>query len=337
MRHLVYGSGLIGSYIGSVLKLNSESVTLAARGVWEERLSSKITLTDYLDHQAEVDVHTLYTKSDDYQPDIIWLTVKCTAVEQAAEELEALVNADTVIICCQNGIGSHQPILTQFPDNPVLRAVVPFNVVWIEPGRLHRGSEGALVIEQKSDLVPQLVSSLEHKMLPVKTNQDIEGVQWAKLQLNVGNGINALADIPVKAMLTDRRYRFLIANLMDELLAVCRAAARPLPRVARLPGHWLPTILRLPDWLFNSLASQMLAIDPKVKTSMWWDLKAGNPTEKQYLYGAVVKEGQRVGVLCPKNQAMLALIEEAEKTSLAEGSWQSMDAETLEQKIGRCE
>lgn len=337
MRHLIFGSGLIGSYLGSVLKLNGESVALIARGVWEKRLNGTLTLTDYRDQKETVDTHTLYTNGDDWQPEVIWLTVKCTAMEQAAEELGSLVNADTVIICCQNGIGSHQYITERFPDNRVLRAVVPFNVVWVAPDRLHRGSEGALVIEQKSHIVPDLVSALEHRMLPVKTNQDIEGVQWAKLQLNVGNGINALADIPVKAMLTDRRYRFLIADLMDELLAVCRSAARPLPRVARLPGPWLPAVLRLPDWLFTRLASQMLAIDPNVKTSMWWDLKAGNPTEKQYLYGAVVKEGKRVGVLCPKNQAMLALIEEAEKASQAEGSWQAMDAAALEEKIDRCE
>ncbi len=338
MKHLVFGSGLIGSYLGSILKLNGEDVMLAARGKWTQRLTQPVRLSDYKGHQAQVDGHTLLDESYQGTFDVVWLTVKCTAMTQAVEDLAPFICDATTIICCQNGIGSDRFVSQRFADNPVLRAVVPFNVIWDEPNRLHRGSEGKLVIERKGDIVPQrIMSALSHQMLPVTSNQDIEGVQWAKLQLNLGNGINALAGMPVKQMLSDRRYRFIIADLMDELLAVCRAAARPLPRVARLPGSWLPAILRLPDWLFIRLASQMLAIDPQVKTSMWWDLKAGNTTEKNYLYQPVVKEGERVGVLCPKNRAMLALLEEAEKARAAEGEWQAMDAATLNEKIGRCE
>ncbi|GGW76539.1 2-dehydropantoate 2-reductase [Alteromonas halophila] len=336
MHHLIFGSGLIGSYIGSVLRLNGSQVTLAARGRWQQRLSQSLTLTDYQNKREHISAPSLLQEGERITPDYLWLTVKCTAVEEASEDIAPLVGDNTVIICCQNGIGSHAPVEARFPDNQVLRAMVPFNVVWMEPSRLHRGSEGTLVIERQQDISDALINMLDHPMLPVTSNQDIEGVQWAKLQLNLGNGVNALAGTPVKQMLRQRAYRRIIADLMDELLAVCRAAARPIPKVARLPGPWLPAVLRLPDWLFTRVASQMLAIDPEVKTSMWWDLQENNSTEKAFLYGAVVDEGQRVGVRCPKNRAMLALLEEAEKACAEKGDYQSQDATTLEKKLHQC-
>ena len=48
MHHLIFGSGLIGSYLGSVMTLNGASVAYVARGVWKQRLSQTLQLTDYL-------------------------------------------------------------------------------------------------------------------------------------------------------------------------------------------------------------------------------------------------------------------------------------------------
>ena len=39
----------------------------------------------------------------------------------------------------------------------------------------------------------------------------------------------------------------------------------------------------------------MLEVDPTVRTSMWWDLSQGKPTEIDFLNGAVVAAGRRLG------------------------------------------
>ena len=49
-------------------------------------------------------------------------------------------------------------------------------------------------------------------------------------------------------------------------------------------------------FIFLRIAQKMLAIDPTVRTSMWWDLGGGKLTEIDYLNGAVVDEGKKLGI-----------------------------------------
>lgn len=185
---------------------------------------------------------------------------------------------------------------------------------------LSSGSEGALTIERAlalSDTVNRLVENMNCKLLPVKSSDNMSALMWAKLQLNLGNSVNALADIPVKAMLEQRFYRKVIAALMDELLAVTDVKGITLPKVTALPSHWIPKVLRLPDWLFKLVANNMLAIDPNVRTSMWWDLSQGKRTEIEHLNGAIVANAKDLNVICSANQKVIKLVKERENNQIS--------------------
>jgi 2-dehydropantoate 2-reductase len=75
--------------------------------------------------------------------------------------------------------------------------------------------------------------SLHSELLPISTTTNMEALLWAKLQLNLGNSVNALADIPVKTMPEQRGYRKVIALLMSELLQVASAMGVKLPKASR--------------------------------------------------------------------------------------------------------
>lgn len=316
------------------MSLNGENVCFIARGEWRDRLQQPLTLTDYKGHSAITQPARIYDKTRAETFDIIWLTVKCTALESVIPVLAALLHPNTVIVCCQNGVGSHRIIANAFPAHQVLRAMVPFNVV-VDGQHLHKGSEGALMLEDSGDdsLNQYLLRSVQHRLLEADNSDNIEAVQWAKLQLNLGNGVNALADMPVKAMLAQRSYRCVIAALMDELLSVTQAAGITLPKVANIPGRWIPYVLRCPNWLFSLLAKQMLAIDPTVKTSMWWDLHQGKMTEKAFLYGAVVNKADELNVAVPYNSAIISLLAEAEQQQHDKNGFQAVSAKRLEARV----
>lgn len=334
MQHCIVGSGLIGSFIGGVMTANGQRVDFVARGQWKTRLQKPIMLTDYLDNKAVVTCSTEQSKV----ADVIWLTVKCTGLHQVIDTLRDLVESHSVIVCCQNGVGSHRVIQQAFPQHQVLRAMVPFNVVLASEQHLHKGSEGTLTLENSNNthLTQQLADALSHSLIEVHTTENIDAVQWAKLQLNLGNGVNALADLPVKSMLEDRGYRRVIASLMDELLTVVKHSNITLPKVAKVHGKWLPAILRLPDWLFSRVAKQMLDIDPTVKTSMWWDLQNKKPTEKDFLYGAVVKQASNLGIEAPLNKAMIRLIEKTEVNSSNDNSRSGLSPAELFNMLNIC-
>ncbi|WP_166423696.1 2-dehydropantoate 2-reductase [Paraglaciecola sp. 20A4] len=321
--HVIFGAGLIGSYIGACMHQLGVNVALVCRPAIKHKLLSEVTLTDYQENYANVtglnflDIDVLARlKPNQLECDFLWLTVKCHGVAQAVRDIAPLVSDKTVILCCQNGLGSEKPVQNAFPNNVVLRVMVPFNVVELKTGHLHRGSQGQLTIEQTTNgqVSETLQKILNSALLPVALTHDMQALLWAKLQLNLGNSINALADIPVKNMLQQRGYRLVIATLMRELLAVTNELGIELPKVTTLPAKMVPYVLKLPNFLFTLVANKMLAVDPNVRTSMWWDMSQGKPTEIRYLNGAVVSAAERLGQEAPANKRIVALIESLTST-----------------------
>jgi 2-dehydropantoate 2-reductase len=336
--HVVFGAGLIGCFLGGVFTWKNLPVKLVCRNKIKEKLLNGLTLTDYDDNEARIAQLDFLDSGElnqndqsDYQCGFLWLTVKCTGVEQAAKDIAPLVGKDTVIFCCQNGLGSEQIIKNHFPENLVLRVMVPFNVAEPKTGHLHRGSQGTLTLElcsQRQEVVTLLSEILDSDLMPVTVTNDMQALLWAKLQLNLGNSINALANIPVKQMLEQKPYRLIIAALMEELLTVTNKLEINLPKVTSLNARQIPFVLKLPNFLFKILANKMLAIDPTVRTSMWWDLSQGKKTEIEHLNGAIVATADKLGLDCRVNRVIIELIERAEVLARQDKvlhGWEALD------------
>ena len=313
--HWIYGSGLIGSYLGGVLSQRHE-VAFVGRPLWNERLINGFTLADYTGAKASfratpAQIHTHLPEQ--LENAVIWLTVKCTALNEVLAELQSKLGNGCTLICCQNGIGSVESVKAHLPHCNVIQGIVGFNVVWnSECSELRRSTEGVLALQTGStdNLQPGWLSCDHTTLLPIFWPQDMEAYCWAKLQLNLANAVNALADVPIRDMLQNRHYRSIIAALMDELLLVAKTQQLKLPQLTKVPAHWIPRLLRLPNWLFRRIASKMLDIDPTARSSMWWDLQAGKTTEVQYLNGAVAQIGKQLGVPCPANDTITQWVQD---------------------------
>ena len=208
-------------------------------------------------------------------------------------------------------MGSDAAVKQAYPENMVLRVMVPFNVVEMSQGHYHRGSEGHMTIEHSSnsvELITSLVAKLNSELLPITSTSNMNALLWAKLQLNLGNSVNALADIPVKSMLEQRDYRKVIALLMTELLQVTDGLNIQLPKITALPAHMIPKILCLPNFIFRRLANKMLEIDPNVRSSMWWDVSQGKPTEMEHINGAILKHAKNLNIACPANEKISSVV-----------------------------
>jgi 2-dehydropantoate 2-reductase len=99
---------------------------------------------------------------------------------------------------------------------------------------------------------------------------------------------------------------------MLEALSVLKTAKiKPKSLGTMIP--WLaPFILRLPNWLFFKVASNMIKIDPDARSSMWEDLQNKKVTEVDYITGEILKLANQLNLPTPFNTTIYNLIKVAE-------------------------
>ena len=295
-RHLIYGAGLIGGFLGGALLTKDLDVSFVARGAGKDRLQKGLILTSIDGHSEAVSPTQFVSDTEPGGPfDVIWLTVKATAIEETIQSLGRFLDENTIIICCQNGLGSVEKVQAAYPSHVVVKSIVIFNVVESDKG-LHRATEGAVIVDGNV-IKGALLKSLENTVSPIIGNTNIDGVIWAKLQLNLINAINAISNLPVKKMLDDRGYRKLYAGMMSELIKISDAKGITLERLTKLPQKWLPKLLPVPDWIYDRINA--FNIDDTTRTSMWWDISLGRKTEIEFIQGALLKEAEVLGLKTP--------------------------------------
>jgi 2-dehydropantoate 2-reductase len=309
----VAGAGSIGCFIGGLLAHASRRVTFLARPHMVEELTAHgLHLTDFAKLDQRLPPANLILTDNPAAletAELILVTVKSGATEAIAGEIAVHANPHAVVVSLQNGVDNLPALRAVLPEMQVLGGIVGFNVVHMGEGRFHRGTSGKLVIEAGRD---DVVSLLSAPGLDIETAEDIAGVQWGKLLLNLNNALNALSDLPLRQQLQNREWRRLAADQITEALAVLKAAGiRPMAATPA-PNRLLPTMLRLPDALFRLGAGRMLAIDPEARSSMWDDLMRRRPTEIGHLQGAILQLAERHGVEAPLCARVAALVRQAE-------------------------
>ncbi|WJI37591.1 MULTISPECIES: 2-dehydropantoate 2-reductase [Mesorhizobium] len=328
---VIAGAGSIGCYAGGCLALARRQVILLARPRIEAALrQGGLRVSDLEGRDRLVKPDALGITMDPAtalrQADVILVTVKSGATQKMATLIKAHARPDAVVISLQNGVdnadrlraGLDQP--TGLGHQTVLAGMVPFNVVQSPDGelplRVHRASDGKVMIEDGLAGLLDVARFLNVEGLAVETHGDMKAVLWGKLLMNLNNALVALSDLTLARELADRRWRLILAGQIDEALRAMKASGIEPARVAGLRPALLPKVLRLPDWVFRLLARRMLAIDPEARSSMWDDLRRGRPTEIVELQGAVLSLAERTGTPAPLLKSVTALVRAAEAARL---------------------
>ncbi|WP_454616177.1 2-dehydropantoate 2-reductase [Bradyrhizobium cenepequi] len=309
----IAGAGSIGCFVGGVLAASGRKVALLARPrVIDEIRGSGLRLTGFDGSEQRLAANAI-TLSDD--PSIfndagtVLVTVKSADTAAMADIILTYAPADAVVVSLQNGVGNVGLLRQRLPGRKVLGGMVPFNVVALGEGRFHRSTSGAIVIERDTTGTAQQLSV---PGLAMRATDNIDGVQWGKLIVNLNNALNALSDIPLRRQLAQRSWRKLFADQMAEGLAVIRAEGiRPVSPTP-IPAGLMPPLLRLPDAIFEALLGRTMKIDPEARSSMWEDLKRGRRTEIDYLQGVITDIAERRGLKAPLSRRIVELVKQAE-------------------------
>jgi 2-dehydropantoate 2-reductase len=304
----VFGAGAIGCWVGGRLASGGADVTLIGRARVIDELASGLTVSELGDRTWTVKPALATDAALTRDADLVLVTVKSAATEEAAKELAGHTGT---LVSLQNGIHNAQVLRSGLPGRVVLAGMVGFNVARVAPGHYHRGTSGDLVVEANPALEP-LVLACRSAKLPIKPHANIVAVQWGKLVMNLNNAINALSGKPLLDELGERDFRRCLALAQREALDVLEAAHQPVAKVLALSARTVAKILPMPDWAFRLVAYRFASVDPEARSSMQDDFAAGRTSEIEYLQGEIVQLAKRVARPAPINEKLVALVRAAE-------------------------
>ena len=309
----VAGAGSIGCFVGGMCAAAGRRVALLARPrvIGEIELNG-LRLTSFDGSDRTIPANQLALSDDSSifgDAGVVLVTVKSADTGEIADAIARHAPSDAVIVSLQNGVANVPVLRQRLPGWRVLAGMVPFNVVGLGEGRFHRSTSGDIVIEQDD---PDTAAELSVPGLPMRATQNIDGVQWGKLVVNLNNALNALAGLPLRQQLEQRAWRRLMADQMAEGLAAIRAEGIKLVSATPVPASLTPHLLRLPDAIFTRVLGRTLKIDPETRSSMWQDLQRGRRTEIDYLQGVITEIADRHGLQVPLSRRVVALVKQAE-------------------------
>lgn len=312
---VIHGAGAIGLWIGGCWRLSGLPVSFIGRAsVQREIAENGLTLTDGVGRRIELrpdEVDFSINPKALKRADIIVLAVKSTGTAAAAKEIARHGRKGATVISFQNGVSNVETLKAALPGFNVLAGMVPFNVAAMGNGRWHKGVAGDLWA-QGDALTRTLRDRIGNRPGKLVLSDDMTGVAWGKLLINLNNAVNALSGKPLLEQLSSRDYRRVVAASQVEALDILKAAGIAPAKLGPFPPNLLPHIIGAPDWIFRRMVLKLQKIDAKARSSMADDFAAGRPTEIDHLNGEVVRLAHKLGRSAPVNETIVALVRQAE-------------------------
>ena len=313
----VLGAGSVGCLIGGAWQAAGLPVSFIGRArIAEDIAKHGLTVSDYSGwerHFAPDEVDYAKTPDRLAEADIIALCVKSGATADAARDIVEHGATGSLVISFQNGVSNVDVLRKELGDRfQVARGMVPYNCAYLGEGHFHKGVAGAPLYAEDRPETRELAGHVADSPAALKLSDDMTGIAWGKLLINLNNATNALSGRPLLQQVRDRDYRRVFGAAMREGLRILkRAGIRP-AKVGTVGPRLMPFIIDSPDWLFNNVFIRSWKIDEKARSSMSDDLAHGRKTEVDYINGEIVRLAERVGVPAPVNSAIVRLIRLAE-------------------------
>lgn len=290
---LIVGTGAMASLFAAMLTRVAE-VTLL--GTWEAGLAALETKGVRLVKTDEVDesfaVHVARSPETCTGAKLAIVLVKAWQTRRAADQLAECLHPQGIALTLQNGLGNREILEEALGVGRVGFGVTTTGATMIGPGRVRSGGIGSIHFSPHPGMTP-LVEMLTKAGFVVDPVDDVQGLLWGKLVINSGiNPLTALLEVPNGALLASPSVMEVMMRAAEETAAVAAALDVQLPFAD--PGAQVRDVAR-------STAENT--------SSMLQDIRRGAPTEIDAISGAVVREGERVGISTPINWTLWHLVQ----------------------------
>ncbi len=303
---VIFGAGAIGGFIAGALARSGAEVGVVARGdhlgaIRKNGLQVESVLGNF---EAQVPAAADLREFDD--PQYVLLTFKSHQWGGVLPQFEKAAKSGAIFVTLQNGLPfwySRERTLESVDPGGRIRAAIPYEQVIggvvhtsgmiPAPGRVKQSGNMLYPMGEldgsQTPRIAQLAKVFEDAGLHAPVERDIRRLVWRKLLGNLAlNPVSVLTGATVRAMLHDPPVRAVLRAIVDEGLAVARAAGFEIGVTAE---ERLDMAMHIAD----------------VKTSTLQDLEAGKPLELEPICGATIEIARQYDVPVPHIETVYAL------------------------------
>lgn len=299
MRIGIVGAGALGTLFGERLARDNEVVLLERKREVVEAIRQDGLRVDGESRPARATAEP----RDLFGVQALFVFVRATDTLRALRPFAAELDPAAAIVSLQNGLGNEEAIKTALGGTiPLVIGATTESALTLGPAEVTRVGEGTTVLGSggaSPEVCNRIARLLVDAGFRASAAYDIRPHLWGKLIANAAiNPVAALLGKPNGVVLTDEHAGEVARSLAQEAATVANAMRIPLPFTD--PWSYVRTIVEQTVDLDNSMLN---------------DLRAGAPTEIDFINGAVVAAGRRAAVPTPYNETVTALMKAREATS----------------------
>jgi len=301
MNFLVVGPGAMGCLFASRLKKAGHHVMIVDHKPERADFINKSgILIEGASGEERVRVPVVTGKAPE-ETDVVLICVKANQTREAAEEISSWLDLQAAVLTLQNGLGNLELLDEVFGKQRVLGGVTTEGATLFGPGHAKHTGRGQTIIGPAGPAdgpVARIVSAFEDAGFDTRSADDVENLIWGKLIVNVG--INALTAI---TKLKNGRL-----PAIEGARTVMKMAVGEAESVAHAKGINLP----YPKPFERVL--EVCHATAENKASMLQDVLGQRITEIQFINGAIVREGKKLGIPTPVNLTLTSLVSAIQET-----------------------
>ncbi|MEU9700522.1 ketopantoate reductase family protein [Streptomyces sp. NPDC047981] len=288
MKILVVGAGATGGYFGALLARSGQDVTFLVRPRRAAALRERALRLVGRGEEWSVEPRLVTADALDTTYDLVLLSVKSTALDQAMEDVAPAVGPDTVIVPLLNGLAHVDALNARFGAARVLGGVAKVVTTLDENGDIVRLAPLAHLTIGEQDGTPtarveKVRSVLAEAGIDVLVPSDVLTSMWHKwVFITTFGAVTSLTRGTVGEVNAVPGGAELGPAVLAEAVAVAEAAGHPVPEAER-----------------DATLGIVTATGSPMVPSLYRDLVAGRPTEVEHLFGDLVARARALSVPTP--------------------------------------
>lgn len=299
MKFLIVGPGAMGLlFAGRLAKFANQDVAI---------LDYKKDRADFLNKngiriegiKGEFHIHIPVITIDklSFSPDFVMICVKAYNTKDAAYEIRSIINHDTIIITLQNGLGNVE-ILKNVLKRDVYGGITAEGATLLDIGHVRHAGHGDTIIGPKNKRLIELKDILNKAGFKTEVVDDIEGLIWGKLLINVAiNAITAITGLKNGMLPVIKETRIIMEMCLKEAMKVVERKRIKLPYEDPVQK-----------------ANEVCKKTANNISSMLQDILNQKLTEIDFINGAIVEEAKKLGLSTPINETLTYLVQAIQNT-----------------------